>query len=97
MKIRPLGDRVLVKSVKEEEITAFGLVLPETVEKEKKMEGEVLAIGPGKLLDSGERSKMEVNIGDRVIFKSWGGDKVELDGEEYKILSQDDILAMLKK
>lgn len=97
MKIRPLSDRVLIKPVKEEEITSFGLVLPDAADKEKKMEGEVLAIGPGKMLESGERSKMDVKIGDHVIFKSWGGDKVEVDKDEYKILSQDDILAVLEK
>ncbi len=97
MQIKPLGDHVLVRPKKEEEVTSFGLVLPETVEKEKKAEGEVVAIGPGKLLESGERSRMEVKVGDYIIFKSWGGDKVEIGKEEYKILSEQDILAVVEK
>ena len=96
-KIRPLGDRVLVRQKKAEEVTAFGLVLPETVDKEKKAEGEVIAIGPGKVLESGALSKMEVKVGDQVLFKTWGGDKVEIEKEEFKILSADDILAVIEK
>ena len=97
MKIRPLGDRVVVRQKKEEEVTAFGLVLPETVEKEKKAEGEVIAVGPGKILDNGQRSAMDVKVGDVVLFKSWGGDKVEVDDEEFKIMSSEDILAIIEK
>lgn len=97
MQIKPLGDHVLVRQKKEEEVTTFGLVLPETMEKEKKAEGEVIAIGPGKLLDNGQRSTMDVKVGDWVIFKTWGGDKVEINKEEYKILSHDDILAVYEK
>lgn len=97
MTIRPLGDHVLVRPKKEEEVTAFGLVLPETVEKEKKAEGEVIAVGPGKMMENGQRSVMEVKVGDKVLFKTWGGDKVELEKEEMKILSQEDILAVIEK
>ena len=95
MNIRPLGDNVLVKQKKEEEITSFGLVL--TGDKKEKPEGEVVAVGPGKLLENGSRSKMDVKPGDHVILKSWGGDKVELDKEEFKIVSQDDILGVVEK
>lgn len=95
MRIKPLGDHVVVKLVKEEEVTASGIVLPDTVDKEKKAEGEIIAVGPGKLLDSGARAAMEVQAGDRVLIKKWGGDEVEVDKEEYKIVSQDDILAVL--
>lgn len=97
MTIKPLSDHVLVKMVKEEEVTASGIVLPDTVDKEKKAEGEVIAVGPGKMLDSGARSQMDVAVGNIVLFKKWGGDEVELDGEEYKIVSQDDILAIVEK
>lgn len=96
MSIHPLGDRVLVKPLKEEEITASGIVLPETVDKEKKAEGEVVAIGPGKLLENGTRAVMEVKIGDRVIFEKWGGEDVKVGKEEYKMLSQDKILAIVE-
>jgi chaperonin GroES len=95
MEIKPLGDRVLIKPVKEEDITSFGLVLPDTIDKDKKMEGIVTAIGPGKMLDSGERTKMTVSPGDTVLFKSWGGDIVEFESQIYKIIAQEDILAII--
>ncbi|MBI5222553.1 MAG: co-chaperone GroES [Candidatus Magasanikbacteria bacterium] len=96
MNIKPLGDRVLVKPIKEEEVTASGIVLPDTVDKEKKMEGEVVAVGPGKILDSGERAKMEVKVGDKIIFEKWGGEEVKVGKEEYKILSVEKILAIVE-
>ncbi len=94
MKIRPLGDNVLVKQAKVDEVTSFGLVLPG--KDEKKPEGEVVAVGPGKVLENGQLSLMQVKVGDKVILKNWGGEKVELDKEEYKIMSQDDILAVIE-
>lgn len=96
MNIQPLSDRVVVKPLKEEEVTKSGIVLPDTVEKEKKTEGEVVAVGPGKMLENGTRAAMDVSVGQKVLFKSWGGDEVKVEGVEYKILSQDDILAILK-
>lgn len=95
MQIKPLGDHVLVKQKKEDEVTSFGLVL--SGDKKKKPEGEVVAIGPGKLLEDGTRSKMEVTVGDHIILKSWGGDDVEVDKQEFKIVSQDEILAVIEK
>ncbi len=95
MKIKPLGDNVLVKQKKVDDVTSFGLVLPE--KDEKKPEGEVVAIGPGKLLENGTRATMEVKVGDQVILKNWGGEKVEIDKVEYKIVSSDDILAVVEK
>lgn len=95
MAIRPLGDHVLVRQKKEDEVTSFGLVL--SGDKKKKPEGEVIAVGPGKILENGERSKMDVKVGDHVVLKSWGGDDVELGKEEYKIVSQDDILAVIER
>ncbi|OGH92802.1 MAG: co-chaperone GroES [Candidatus Magasanikbacteria bacterium RIFOXYD2_FULL_39_9] len=92
MQLKPLGDNVLVKQIKADEVTSFGLVLPD--KDEKKAEAEVVAIGPGKLLENGQRSVMEVKVGDKVLLKNWGGEKVELDKQEYKIVSQDDILAI---
>jgi chaperonin GroES len=70
--------------------------LPDTIDKDKKAEGEVVAVGPGKVLESGERSQMEVKVGDRILFEKWGGEEVKIDGEEYKIISQEKILAVLK-
>ena len=95
MRIQPLSDRVVVKFMKEEEVTASGIVLPDTVEKDKKTEGEIVAVGPGKVLENGSRGAMDVSVGQKVLFKSWGGDEVTVDGTDYKILSQDDILAIL--
>lgn len=94
MKIKPLGENVLVRQKKADEVTSFGLVLPD--KDEKKAEGEVIAVGPGKLLENGSRSTMDVKAGDKVILKNWGGDKVEIDGEELKIVSQDEILAVIE-
>lgn len=96
MNIKPLSDHVLVKPLKEEEVTASGIVLPETVDKEKKAEGEVIAVGPGKLLENGQRAVMEVKVGDKVLFEKWGGEEVKVGKEEYKILSQDKILAIIE-
>lgn len=93
--IRPLGDNVLVKQKKEDEVTSFGLIL--SGDKKERSEGEVIAVGPGKLMEDGKRTTMDVKVGDHVILKSWGGDKVELEKEEYKIVSQEDILGVVEK
>ncbi|MBP9694858.1 MAG: co-chaperone GroES [Candidatus Magasanikbacteria bacterium] len=95
-KIKPLGDHVVVKQLKKEEVTASGIVLPDTVEKEKKAEGEVIAVGPGKLLENGSRGAMDVKVGDMVIFEKWGGEEVEIEKIEYKIVSAEKILAILE-
>jgi len=97
MNIKPLGDNIVVKALEEKEVTASGIVLPDTVDKEKKAEGEVVAIGPGKLLDNGSRAQMEVMVGQFILFKKWGGDDVKIDNKEYKIISQSDVMAILEK
>jgi chaperonin GroES len=97
MNIKPLSDHILVKPVKEEEVTKSGIVLPDTVDKEKKMEGEVIAVGPGKVNKDGVRVAMEVKVGDFILFKKWGGDEVEVEGEDYKIISEEDVLAIIQK
>ncbi|MFA6427865.1 MAG: co-chaperone GroES [Candidatus Magasanikbacteria bacterium] len=96
MNIKPLGDRILVKPVKEEEVTKSGIVLPDTVDKEKKMEGEVIAVGPGKLMENGQRAPMDISVGQKVLFKKWGGEEVDIDGVEHKILNQDDVMAVIE-
>jgi len=95
MNIKPLGDHVLVKAIKEDSVTKSGIVLPDTVDQEKKMEGEVMAVGPGKMLENGTRSAMEVTVGNKILFKKWGGDEVKIDNIEYKIISVDDVLAII--
>ena len=91
-KLRPLDDRVVVKPLDAEETTAGGIVLPDTAQ-EKPQRGKVLAVGVGKLLDSGNRGELSVTVGDEVIFGKYGGSDIEIDGEEVKILRESDILA----
>jgi chaperonin GroES len=92
IKLRPLDDRVVVQTLEAEETTAGGIVLPDNA-KEKPQRGKVLAVGPGKLLDSGNRGELSVAVGDEVIFGKYGGSEVEVEGEDYKILRETDILA----
>jgi chaperonin GroES len=92
VKIRPLDDRVVVEPVEAEERTAGGIVLPDTA-KEKPQRGKVLAVGPGKLLESGKRGELSVQVGDQVIYGKYGGTDIEVSGDEVKILRESDILA----
>lgn len=92
MKIRPLDDRVVVEPVEAEETTAGGIVLPDTA-KEKPQRGVVVAVGPGRLLDNGERGELSVAVGDEVIYGKYGGSDIEINGDEVKILRESDILA----
>ena len=92
IKLRPLDDRVVVEPIEAEEKTSGGIVLPDTA-KEKPQRGKVVAVGVGKLLDSGARGELSVGVGDEVIFGKYGGSDVEVNGEEYKILRESDILA----
>ena len=95
MNIKPLGDRVVVRSLDEEEKTPSGIILPDTA-KEKPQRGEVLAVGPGKVLENGTRQAMEVKSGDTVIFAKYAGSEVKVDGEEVLILRESDVLAILR-
>ena len=90
--LRPLDDRVVVEPLEAEEMTAGGIVLPDTA-KEKPQRGSVVGVGPGKLLDSGNRGELSVSVGDEVIFGKYGGTEIEVDGHEVKILRESDILA----
>ena len=92
LRIRPLDDRIVVKPEEAEETTAGGIVLPDSA-KEKPQRGTVLAVGPGRLLDSGNRGTLSVEVGDVVIYGKYGGNEVEVDGEDVKILRESDILA----
>ena len=96
MKIKPLGDRILVKRLEEEETTAGGIIIPDSA-KEKPAEGEIVAVGPGKLNDKGERTAMDVKPGDRVLFSKYGGTDVKIEGEDYLIMREDDILGVVEK
>lgn len=94
MNIRPLGDRIVIKTVEAEETTKSGIVLPGAA-KEKPQVAEVVAVGPGGLVE-GKEVKMEVKVGDKVLFSKYAGNEVKLDGEEVTILKQDDILAIVE-
>lgn len=94
MKVVPLNDKIVVKRLQAEDKTAGGLVLPDSA-KEKPKQGKVLSLGDGKLLDSGKRAAFQVKEGDRVLFTSYGGQEVTVDGDEYLILTEDDILAVV--
>ena len=92
--IQPLEDRIVIKSVEAEQTTASGLVIPDTA-KEKPQEGEVLAVGPGRIDDKGNRVPLDVQVGDRVIYSKYGGTEIKHGGEEYLILSARDVLAVV--
>jgi len=94
LKLKPLADRVVVKVIEAEEKTKGGIVLPDTA-KERPQQGEVLAVGPGRRLDDGTLVAPEVKVGDKVLFSKFGGIEVKLEGEEYLILREDDILGVL--
>src|SRR5690349_23590061 len=96
MKVRPLHDRLVVKRLAEEEKTKGGIIIPDTA-KEKPIEGEVVAVGNGKVNDDGTVTKLAVKVGDRVLFGKYSGTEVKLDGEERLIVREDDILAVLEK
>ncbi len=96
MKIKPLGDRVLVKRVEEEEVRKGGIILPDTA-KEKPQQGRVIAVGTGKVDENGNRRPLEVKEGDRVLFGKYAGTEVKIDEEEYLIMREDDILGIIEE
>ena len=96
MNLKPRGDRIVVKVRSREEKTKGGIVLPDTA-KEKPTEGEVIAVGTGKVLDNGQKLPIEVKVGDRIIFSKYAGTEVKLDGEDYVIFSERDVLAIVDK
>ena len=95
LNVKPLGDRILVEAVEEKEVKKGGIIIPDTA-KEKPQQGEVHAVGNGKLLDSGERTPPEVKKGDRILFGKYSGSEVKIEGEEYLILKEDEILGVLE-
>ena len=96
MKLRPLDDRIVVKPQDAETKTAGGIVLPDSA-KEKPLAGKVISVGPGKMLDSGKRAEVAVKKGETVLFGKYGGNDIKIDGEEYKILRESDILGIVEK
>ncbi|MEK9173143.1 MAG: co-chaperone GroES [Patescibacteria group bacterium] len=96
MNFKPLSNRVFLEPLGEEKTTKSGIVIPDTADKEKPMQGKVLAIGPGKLNDKGERTPMSVKVGDTVLFKKYGPDEIEIDSKKYLVGDEDDILAIIE-
>jgi chaperonin GroES len=96
MNFQPLSNHLFLEPLEEEKVTKGGIVLPETAEKEKPMQGKVIAVGPGKRNDKGEIQPMSVKVGDKVLFKKYGPDEVELEGKKYLVGEEDDILAVLE-
>lgn len=97
MKLRPLNDRLIVKALPKEEVTKSGIILPDTADKERPEQGEVIAVGPGKLLEDGKRSVMDVKVGDKILFKKYAPDEVKVEDQEYLVISEYDILAVLEQ
>ena len=95
MKVRPLQDRIIVQRIDEEETTVGGIIIPDTA-KEKPQQGKIIAVGKGKVLDNGTRIEPDVKTGDKVLFGKYAGTEVKLDGEEYLIMREDDILGVLE-
>ena len=96
MKIRPLHDRILVQRLEEEEKTKGGIIIPDTA-KEKPIEGKVVAVGNGKLLENGEVKPLDVKVGDKVLFGKYAGTEVKIGGEEYLIMREDDVLGIIEE
>ncbi len=94
MNVKPLGEKILLKRLEAEGKTAGGILLPETA-KEKPKQGRIIALGDGKLLENGERARFQVKNGDKVLFSSYGSTEVKIDGDEYLLMSEDDILAVI--
>ena len=96
MQLKPLHDQVIVKPITDETITKAGIVLPDTVDKERPEKGEVVAIGPGKLLDNGQRAPMSVKVGDKIMFKKYSPDEIKVEAENYLIVKEDSIMLIIE-
>ena len=96
MKLRPVGDHIIVQAVSKEETSASGIIIPETVNKERSERGVVIAVGPGKELENGNRNTMDVKVGDQVLFKKYSPDEVKIDNEEYLVIRMDDVMAIVE-
>jgi chaperonin GroES len=96
MNFKPLSNHLFIEPIEEEKTTKSGIVLPETAEKEKPIKGKIIAVGPGKTNEKGERILMSVKVGDTVLFKKYGPDEIEIDGKKYLVGDEDDILAIIE-
>jgi chaperonin GroES len=96
MNIKPLSDHVLIEPIKEDEKTKFGILLPDTVSKEKSEQGVIIAVGPGKKMEDGKMMMMSVKPGDKILFTKYGPNEIKVDGKEYLIATESDILAIIE-
>ncbi len=96
LKLQPLGSRLIVKPIAENEVTKSGIILPETADKEKPVRGEILAIGPGKTLENGQREKIDLKVGDKVLFEKYGADEYKVDNKEFLVIEYDKVVAVIK-
>ncbi|HNV96921.1 MAG TPA: co-chaperone GroES [bacterium] len=96
MNLKPLFDNIVVKRIEEKETTKSGIVLPDTIDKEKPQKGEVVAVGDGKISDNGEKIPMQVKTGDKILFRKYAPDEIKIDGEEYLVMTQSDVIAILE-
>ena len=95
MNLKPLNDHLIIKSIEDETLSKSGIVLPDTVDKEKPEEGEVVAVGEGRVLDNGTRLAMSVKVGQKVLFKKYSPDEIKVEGVEYLVLSENDVIAII--
>ena len=96
MQLRPIGDHLIVKPLAKEEKSVSGIIIPDTVEKERAERGEVVAVGPGRTLENGTRSTIDVKVGDKVVFKKYAPDEVKVGGEEFLVIKMEDVVAVIE-
>ena len=96
MQLKPVSDHIVLKSVEQETKTASGIIIPDTVDKERPEKGEVVAIGPGKVLENGQRASMEVQVGNTIVFKKYAPDEVKVDGVTYLVIRAEDVMAIIE-
>ena len=96
MNLRPLSDKLIIKAVAREEVTKLGIILPDTGDKERPEQGEVISAGPGRLLENSSRAPMAVKIGDKVVFKKYSPDEIKIDGTEFLVIAESDVMAVIE-
>lgn len=97
LKLKPLGSRLIVKSLQDDEKTATGIILPDTTDKEQPIRGEVIAIGPGKTLDNGQKEKIDLKTGDLILFEKYGSEEYKIDGNKFLVVDYDKVVALIEK
>ncbi|MBU0613922.1 co-chaperone GroES [Patescibacteria group bacterium] len=96
MSLKPVSDHIIVKPIGAEKVTSSGIIIPDTIEKERSERGEVIAVGPGKYLENGQRQNIDIVVGQKIIFKKYSADEIEIDGETLLIISADDVIAIIE-